>query len=165
MTTVSNDFPGVVTSLAGNVAEAGTAEAVFTLVDVAAHELIGHRLCTIMTFDAPSMQVRRIYSNNPEAYPPGVAKAKRDTWWGRHVLEEGHSYIGYDADDIRAHFADFEIIFGLGCESILNTPVRLHGRTLGTMNLLNEANFYSEADAPVARVLAGHLAASLISAR
>ena len=164
MTLNSSDFPDAATALAAKVADAAGAEAVYSLVSAAADDLIGHRLFTVMAFDAPAMQVQRIYSSNPGAYPPGVAKGKRDTWWGRHVLEEGHSYIGYDADDIRAHFVDYEIIFGLGCESILNTPVRLHGRTIGTMNLLHEAKFYSEADAPAARVLAGHLAASLITA-
>jgi GAF domain-containing protein len=150
-----------ISTLAANVAAADGPDAVYGLVAEAAGTFIGHRLCTILLFHETTMQVRRQYSSNPDAYPPGGFKDKLDTEWGRQVLEEGRPYIGYNADDIRTHFKDHDVIFSLGLESILNMPVRLHGRILGTINLLHEANYYSEAHVPVAGILAGHLAATL----
>ena len=152
-----SDLSRVVTA----VADATTSDAVFAAVAKAADRLIGHRLFTIMAFDADAVQVQRVYSNNPEAYPPGGRKDKRDTPWGRHVLEEGRPFIGVDAGDIRANFDDHEVILGLGLESILNVPVRLYGRTIGTMNLLHEQGFYDTTDLDCGDFLAGQLAAPL----
>ena len=149
------------TELAHIIAEADGPEPVFAAVAEAANRHIGHKLFTIMAFDAASMRVQRLYSNNPEAYPPGGAKAKRDTEWSRHVLEQGSPFIGHSAEDIRANFDDHDVIFGLGLESILNMPVRLQGKTIGTMNLLHEAAFYDTSDLVWGSFLAAQLAGSL----
>jgi GAF domain-containing protein len=81
-------------------------------------------------------------------------KKKRDTAWGRQVLEQGEPYIGYSADDIRANFNDHEVILGLGLQSVLNMPVRIEGHTLGTMNLLHERDYYGAQDLETASLLA-----------
>ena len=49
-------------------------------------------------------------------------------------------------DDLRHVFSDHELIASLGCESVLNMPVRWRGRTLGSLNLLHEAGWYGEDD-------------------
>lgn len=134
----------------------------FRAAEDAAKRLIGHRLFTIMQFNPDTMEVRRRYSSNPEDYPPGGRKAKRDTGWGRHVLEQGHVFIGYNADDIRDNFDDHEVIERLGLASILNMPIRNLGRTIGTINLLDVAGYYSEKDIPVASIIAGALTASIL---
>jgi len=144
------------------VAEASDSDAVFAIVASASDAFIGHRLFTVMAFDAPSMQVRRLYSSNPDVYPPGGSKHKRDTQWGRQVLEEGRPFVGRNAGDIRANFGDHEIILRLGLESVLNVPVRVHGRTIGTMNLLHRADYYDSADVQCAALLASQLAGSIL---
>lgn len=143
------------------VADAGDDDAVFAVVADAADTLIGHRLFTIMAFDPDAVQVQRLFSSNPETYPTGGRKDKRDTPWGRHVLEEGRPFIGVEADDIRANFDDHEVILGLGLESVLNVPVRRYGRTVGTMNLLHERGYYGPADLDCGHCLAGLLVSSL----
>lgn len=62
------------------------------------------------------------------------------------MLNSGEAYIGRTQDDLRAVFPDHELIASLGCESVLNMPVRWRGRTLGSLNLLHEARWYGEAD-------------------
>ncbi len=71
-----------------------------------ADTIIGHKLFTIMAFHEPTMEVERLYSNQPDAYPTGGRKKKRDTQWGQQVLEFGKPYIGRAADDIRENFND-----------------------------------------------------------
>jgi hypothetical protein len=153
----STSLPAGLADLAKAVAEAGRRDEVFAAVADMAGRYIGHRLFTVMAFDAEGMRVRRLYSSNPAAYPPGGSKAKRDTPWGRLVLEQGRPFIGRGADDIRANFDDHEVILGLGLESVLNVPVRGFGWTLGTMNLLEAAGFYDESDLDWGHVLAGQL--------
>lgn len=147
--------------LAEAIAEADGPNAAFAAVADAADALIGHRLFTIMVFDADAMKVRRLYSSNADAYPVGGWKQKKDTDWGRHVLTEGQPYVGRTADDIRANFDDHALIIGLGLESIINIPVRILGRTIGTMNLLHEAGHYSADHIPSGQILAGSLVGPL----
>jgi len=134
-----------------------TPDAAFAAVAAAAQTFIGHKLFTIMVFDESAMQVQRVYSDNPKAYPSGGRKAKQDTNWGRHVLEEGRPFIGYNREDIRTNFDDFDVIFELGLESVLNIPIRVCGRTIGTMNLLHDEGFYGESDLECGTLLAGQL--------
>lgn len=152
-----SDLSGIVTT----IAEANDVETAFSAVSDAANTLIGHRLFTVMAFDASAMQVERLYSSKPNAYPVGNIKGKRDTAWSRRVLEQGRPYIGENADDIRANFDDHEVILGLRLESVLNVPVRLLGETIGTMNLLHRASYYSQEHLDCALFLAGQLVGPL----
>lgn len=110
--------------------------ALLRAADAVGREAMGHRLCTAMRFDAASMTVRRIYSSDPAAYPPGGAKPKRDTAWGRQVLLQARPFVGEGEAAIRAHFADHALIAGLGLRSIVNVPVVLRGECRGTVNFL-----------------------------
>lgn len=147
---------------AENVASAPDAGVAFRYAEEVARELIGHRLFTVMQFNPETMEVRRCYTSNPEEYPTGGRKEKRDTAWGRHVLEQGRFFIGSDADDIRANFDDHEVIARLGLESVLNVPIRFLGRTIGTMNLLDVAGYYRDDHVLIAEVIAAPLASVLL---
>ncbi|MGI9476946.1 MAG: GAF domain-containing protein [Hyphomicrobiaceae bacterium] len=139
-------------------AEVKDQTAFFEMAAATAETLIGHKLFTVMAFHEHSMEVERLYSNQPADYPAGGRKKKRDTEWGQQVLERGEPYIGASADDIRRHFDDHEVIFRLGLESILNMPIKVGGRTIGTMNLLHVANYYSDKDLAAAQLIAGLMA-------
>ena len=151
--------------LVETLAEAEDDSTAFVAIAEAAANHIGHELFTIMAFHADAVQVERLYSSRPDAYPTGRRKEKRDTAWGRLVLEQGQPYIGRTVEDIRAHFDDHQLILGLGLESVLNVPVRVNGRTIGTMNLLHQAAYYDEGDLICGRLLAGLLAGPLAARR
>ncbi|MFK7963422.1 MAG: GAF domain-containing protein [Burkholderiaceae bacterium] len=152
----------VLSELGTQIADSANLNDVIQRLSEGADTLIGHRLFTVMAFDANNRQVRRIFSNQPAAYPAGGIKTKGQSDWAKQVLDEGKPYIGSNADDIRRHFADHELIASLGLASVLNMPVRVAGQTLGTMNLLNTANYYRPDHLALARVLAGLLGSSLL---
>ena len=132
-------------------------EATFRAVDRALAEAPGTILFTILVHHPGLKQSERFYSNRPDAYPVGGRKPVTDSAWMQQVIFGGQPYIGRTAADIREVFYDHELIASLGCESVLNMPVRWGGETLGTLNLLHRAGHYS--DEHLARVrLAGHLA-------
>lgn len=141
--------------------ETGDRNAVFARLEREAQERIGHRLFTIMAFHPDSMEVERLYSSDPVAYPPGGRKRKRDTAWGRKVLERGEPFIGRTADDIRANFNDHELILSLGLESVLNIPIFSGGRVVGTMNLLHGPDYYGRSHLEAGGVLARQLSSAL----
>ena len=64
----------------------------------------------------------------------------------RQGLQRGEPYVGRDREDIRAVFFDYELIWSLGCESVLNLSVRWDGRVLAVLNLLHESGWYNDVD-------------------
>jgi hypothetical protein len=115
---------------------------------------IGHKLFTCLLHHPAARESERRYTNQPAAYPVGGRKPVPDSAWARRLFVEREPYIGYTADDIREVFFDHVLIASLGCASVLNVPVVHDGRTLGVLNLLHEARWYDEADAPLAQVFA-----------
>lgn len=114
--------------------------ALLAAAEAVARQAMGHGLCTAMRFDAATMTVRRIFSTDAAAYPVGGAKPKRDTAWGRHVLEERQVFVGEGAGAITAFFDDHKLILGLGLRSIVNVPILHAGACLGTVNFLFAAD-------------------------
>ncbi len=143
---VSNQTLAQLMSLTGTIAEAEGPDEIFASVADAAKSCIDYKLLTIMAFDAESMRVKRIYSSNPGAYPLGGGKGKRDTPWARQVLIEGRPFISATEEDIRENFDDHNFIFELGLKSVMNIPVRICGRTKGTLNFLNDVSVYDAQD-------------------
>lgn len=124
----------------------------------------GHKLFTVLAIDWDARQNRRIYSSSPALYPCGGAKPlQHDGEFFTQVVEQGKSRICRNRDECRAAFFDFALIEELGCESAINVPIRTKGLTIGSLNLLHEAAWYSEEMIPA---LARHasVAATLLTA-
>jgi GAF domain-containing protein len=144
-------------------AVAGGREGLFRSIDQALGELVGHKLFTVLYTSADAQQVIRLYSNQPQAYPVSGAKKMGPTPWGDLVITRGQPYIGNDAEDIKWAFFDHELIASLGCDSVLNIPVVVEGKTLGTLNLLHQAGWYQEKHVAIATPFA-YLLAPLFAA-
>ncbi|KAB2861816.1 MAG: GAF domain-containing protein, partial [Bauldia sp.] len=85
----------------------------------------------------------RIYSNMPAAYPVSGTKPANETDWSRVVMGEGRTFVANDIDGIAEVFSDHELIRSLGCESVMNVPVVVAGRVIGTINCLDAAGHYT----------------------
>ncbi|MGS1009796.1 GAF domain-containing protein [Achromobacter anxifer] len=131
--------------------------AAFQAIDAHAHAALAHTLCTVNRYDAQAMRVVRLYSSNPEAYPPGGSKDKSGTAWGRHVLLEQKLFVGEGEDALREFFNDHDAIRRLGLRSVINVPVVYGAVCLGTVNFLMPRAAVSDADVQAAQ-LAGLLA-------
>jgi hypothetical protein len=128
--------------------------ALFAALDRGLGATLGHRLFTVLRYHPVARESERLYTSHAAAYPVGGRKAVRATPAATRVFGEGRPYIGRTAADIRASFGDAELILALGCESVLNVPVRFDGRVLGTVNLLHQADWYDAADLPLAELFA-----------
>jgi hypothetical protein len=119
-------------------------------------DTVGYKLFTVLLHEPDLRQVRRAYSNLPAEYPVGGAKPISDSPWMKQVLQRGEAYIGRDREDIRTVFFDYELIWSLGCESVLNMPVMWNGAVIATLNLLHEKGWYNDVDpsrlAPLAQL-------------
>ncbi|CAB3820136.1 GAF domain-containing protein [Achromobacter piechaudii] len=145
--------PAGVQAIALAYAVADTAAAL-AAIDAYAHASLGHALCTVNRFDADAMRVVRLYSSNPEAYPPGGSKDKRGTPWGQQVLVERRVFVGEGEAAIREFFNDHDAIRELGLQSVINVPVVYGQACLGTVNFLMPRPKVTDADVDNARLAA-----------
>ena len=95
---------------------------------------IEHCLFSVNAFRTSTMEVERLYSSNPDAYPVGGRKQKRATAWGQQVLIERRLFIGEGDAAIRAAFDDHVLMHRLGVHSIVNVPVVWRDACLGVLN-------------------------------
>ena len=144
-------------------AEAAQPAPLFAALDAAMGHAIGHKLFTILVIHPGARESQRYYSNMPGEYPVGGRKPINQTHWFASVLDAGKPYIGRTYEDIADVFFDHVLIRSLGCESVLNVPVRWNGASIGTINLLHQAHWYSEADIGAAQSFAALAVPGLLS--
>ena len=115
---------------------------------------LGHILFTVLVHDAAAGTMRRIFSTRPDINPVGGTKPITGSDWMKQVLQRGEPYIGRSREDLKTVFFDHELLWSIGCGSVLNMPIVWSGRVLGSLNLLQEAGWYDERDVPAARLFA-----------
>tara|TARA_B100001094_G_C17930229_1_gene670365 strand:+ start:270 stop:743 length:474 start_codon:yes stop_codon:yes gene_type:complete len=126
---------------------------IFSLLEKAFFETIGHKLFTILKFDKNSFTLERIFTNKPYDYPLFGIKNLQKSFWQKSVLEEGKIYIGYNSNDIKNSFHDYDIILKLGCESVMNIPIVQNEIIKGSVNILHKKNWYSKRHIQSAKLL------------
>jgi len=108
-----------------------------------AQGLVGARLFTISVIDEGAGLARRLYSNMPDAYPVSGTKPMQDDVWSRHVIGRQEIFVANSIADIALVFPDHPLILSLGCASVINVPVVVAGRVIGTVNCLDAAGHYT----------------------
>ena len=131
---------------------------IFELLENAFQEIIGHKLFTVLRYNKSSLELERIYSSNLSNYPLNRIKKLTNTDWSKMVLVDGNVYIGYNSNDIKLSFPDYELIEKLGCRSVMNIPLILEVNVVGSVNLLNKENWYNEHQVQVAKMLSSKVA-------
>ena len=134
---------------------------IFNSLDNILNDFIGHKLFTILKFDKINSKLERIYTSNPKEYPLQGKKDVIRNFWQVQVLEKGNVYIGYNSQDIKNSFSDFDLIEKLGCSSILIIPVKSRDNIKGSVNLLHEESWYSDYDVKIAQSLVSVISEAL----
>lgn len=120
-----------------------TVETAFEALWALTRDTVGVKLFTVMTHDATRGMAQRIYSNMPDAYPVSGTKPANETDWTRQVITNKQTFVANDIEGIAAVFSDHELIRSLGCESVINVPITIGGKVMGTINCLHEAGYYT----------------------
>ena len=134
---------------------------IFNSLDNILNDFIGHKLFTILKFDKINSNLERIYTNNSKDYPLQGKKDVIRNFWQVQVLEKGIAYIGYNFQDIKTSFSDFDLIKKLGCSSVLIIPVKSGGNIKGSVNLLHEKSWYSNNHVEIAQSLVSVISEAL----
>ncbi|WP_198371545.1 GAF domain-containing protein [Roseomonas rosulenta] len=158
---MTTELPPALIALASAAASEADPRAVFRAAEAANAALVGHRLFTILFVVPGGAEVERVHSSDPVAYPLTGRKHMGPTPWGDLVLKQGRTWLGNGMDDIRWAFYDHETIARLGCAACINIPVREGGEVVGTLNILDAADSYTERDVATAEVIGGFLPGAL----
>jgi GAF domain-containing protein len=117
--------------------------ATYSAMCVLADQTVGHTLFTLTAIDQNTGGASRIYSNMPRAYPTFGTKPGNVTNWHRQVIGDRRTFVANTIKAIADVFDDFELINSLGCQSVINVPVTIGGRVVGTINCLNKKGHYT----------------------
>lgn len=117
-------------------------EQVFAALQWLVQAEVGAMIFSCSTFDLAAGKSRRVHTNMPDIYPVSGLKDITANAWTRVVLEERKTFVANSLAEIRGVFPDHELIGSLGCGSVINMPVFLAGRFMGTVNVLHEPGYY-----------------------
>jgi GAF domain-containing protein len=121
-------------ALSAALASTDALDRVLGVVERISTQRMGADLFTASTCDVESVQVTRIHSSRPDAYPVGETTQKRQTSWGKQVLQQRRVFVGEGSLAMAAAFDDQAGMERLGVRSIINVPVVVKDRCLGILN-------------------------------
>jgi hypothetical protein len=119
------------------------AVAVFAYCREGINETAPSLLTTASVYDLDGMRSRRVWSDDPAAYPAGNFKRLDRNRFYDLVIEGRRAFHSTTIEEIADVFFDWEKIQALGFESNLNLPAVANDRVIGTINLLNRKGFYT----------------------
>ena len=114
----------------------------FKKIDKLIKKKIGHKLITFTVIDHSLKYVERVYTNNSKVYPLLGTKRLPKNKWSQTVIKNKKNFLGKNKKDIKKLFFDYEVIFSLGCGSIINFLVKFNNIPIGTINVLKCSQKY-----------------------
>lgn len=144
--------------LAALVTGPDAAAAVFAWLRDGLNREVGNGLMTASVYDLDRMRSRRVFSEDPAAYPVGNFKRLDRNRYFDTVIAGCQPFASTTIEEIAEVFFDWEKIRDLGFGSNLNLPAVADGRVIGTVNLLAPRGHYTPER--VARALAWQPAAT-----
>lgn len=138
---------------------------IWRTLDMAIIVIFPYQLFTISFYDQATSTTCRLYTTRNDVQPLGARKKVTQSAWSKHVLQDGKQFYGQSIEDIKESFSEWEFLSKIGCESVLNTPVRNNatGAIVGTLNILGQEHAFDKTPVELAIVL-GQLVSGAIEA-
>lgn len=124
-------------------AETGTTQEIFAAYEDLLLQEVGAIIFSCSTFNPKTRQAERIYTNMPDTYPVSGLKDVVPNRWTKIVLDDGDTFVANETGGFSDVFPDHPLITSLGCGAVVNMPVIVSGRFMGTVNILHETGFYT----------------------
>jgi GAF domain-containing protein len=146
------------------ISEAKAPEPIWTALQELAQAAVGARLFTVMQVDWEKEVAARVHTSDPVSYAVSGTKPINRTHWFDVVHIERRPFVANTIEEIAKVFPDHETIRSLGCGSVINLPVVIADELAGTVNLLHEEHFYTQARVEAAKSLSLPAKAAFLSA-
>lgn len=122
-------------------AEAGAP--LFAALDRLSQGTLGHKLFSCSRFRMEEGVAARVYTSDEAHYPTSGLKDVVPNRWTDAVIGRGETFVANSVEGFADVFPDHALIASLGLGSVVNLPVVLNGRFLGTVNLLHGPGHYT----------------------
>jgi GAF domain-containing protein len=142
------------------LARAASFQAAMPHIDAAREAALGHGLLTVnlnatMANDPPDeVQLQRLWSSDPGAYPVAGRKRKTSTAWTQQLLWRAELFIGEGDAALAEVFDDHARISALGLHAVVNIPILEDGRCVATFNVLSTRPRWRTHEIALVRLLA-----------
>lgn len=134
---------------------------IYRSIESALRELVGFKLLTILKVRGDRLY--RMHTSDLATYPAGGYKSISEDPWLQTMLGQGAPVISPDLVTVQKRFWDHQAIASLGCGSVMNLPVTCSAGTLGSLNLLHEANWFTPHHLQLARLFSTQLAVAWLA--
>lgn len=121
----------------------GHPRAGFSALHALADAVVGANLFTVLLLDYEHGVMRRLYSSDKVIYPEGGADPIGDTLWERTIIGEQKPLVMKDYQALRQLLPEHETLRALGLGAMLNLPIVVAGKTIGTLNMLHDDGRYT----------------------
>lgn len=152
--------PDACAALCQDLPRATDLDAALRILDHVRQSLLGDGLLTVNLNVTPerasdeAVELQRLWSSNPAAYPVAGRKRKAMTPWARQLLRRCEVFVG-EGDGILAEvFDDHAQIALLGLHAVINVPMLAGGRCVATFNVLGSRPQWQPHEVMLARLLA-----------
>jgi hypothetical protein len=134
-------FAGFDRALGAAVSAHDAWDALYRLTD----RTIGAKLFTTMVIDNERKVAGRAFTSDPAAYPVSGTKPLRYDAWFDLVHGQRKPFVANTLAEIATVFPDHALIGSLGCGSVINLPIEIGGKVVGTLNALDAEHHYDPA--------------------
>jgi GAF domain-containing protein len=130
------------------------------VIERARSMILGEGLLTVnvdatLPNDPPGeIQLKRVWTSQPGAYPVGGGKRKTRTPWTRQLLEQCKVFVGEGDQALAEIFDDHARIASLDLHAVVNVPIVREGRCVATFNVLGRQPRWQEHEIAAIRLLA-----------
>ncbi|CZR39167.1 uncharacterized protein FPRO_05641 [Fusarium proliferatum ET1] len=166
-TTTPESHPNLIIHVAEKTNSNSPGADIWHALDAAVGAIFPNQLFTIFVYDEATGTTCRLYTTRNDVQLPGARKRVTQSAWSKQVLQDGKQFYGQSIEDIKKSFSEWEFLSTIGCESVLNTPVRNNatGAIVGTLNILGEPHAFDESPAKLAVVLGQLVSGTIESCR
>ena len=156
----------VVDTLAARLPGPGDLDATMAVINQARQSVLGDGLLTVNLNrsdldrhlahnDTDMIDLQRLWSSDPAAYPVGGRKRKANTPWTDHLLRQGRVFIGEGQAALQHAFDDHKTIWSLGLHGVVNVPLLSEsGLCFATFNVLGAHDTWHTDQVAFIRLLA-----------
>ena len=122
--------------------------------------LLGDGLLTVNLNATPDrigdevVELQRLWSSRPEAYPVAGRKSKAMTPWARQLLQRCEVFVGEGNAILMEVFDDHVLIASLRLQAVVNVPLLVGGRCVATFNVLGARPQWQPQEVTLIRLLA-----------
>lgn len=148
------------TALCEALPRASNPNAALQILEQVRQMLLGDGLLTVNLNATPDrigdevVELQRLWSSRPEAYPVAGRKSKAMTPWARQLLQRCEVFVGEGNAILMEVFDDHVLIASLRLQAVVNVPLLVGGRCVATFNVLGARPQWQPQEVTLIRLLA-----------